>query len=91
MILDIVFIPMLVGYVYLTQYACANDDARRLYEDLFHPRAYNRLIRPRCEDSTLLTIKLGLRLSHIVEVVRANGPGVLQILIIFHFIFIQQK
>ena len=90
MILDVVFMHMLVGYVYLTQHACANDDARRLYEDLFHPRAYNKLIRPRCEDSTLLTIKLGLRLSHIVEVVRAKGPGVCTFGLLFYFVFSQQ-
>ena len=53
-----------------TQSVVANDDVRRLYEDLIQPMTYNKLIRPRHDQSDVLRINLGLRLAQIVEVVR---------------------
>lgn len=45
----------------------ANPEARRLYDDLL--TNYNRLIRPVGNNSDRLTVKMGLRLSQLIEVV----------------------
>ncbi len=45
----------------------ANPEARRLYDDLF--TNYNRLIRPVGNNSDTLTVKMGLQLSQLIEVV----------------------
>lgn len=47
--------------------ASANPDAKRLYEDLLSN--YNRLIRPVGNNSDRLTVKMGLRLSQLIDVV----------------------
>ena len=47
--------------------ATANPDAKRLYDDLLSN--YNRLIRPVGNNSDRLTVKLGLRLSQLIDVV----------------------
>nr|CAH7717349.1 unnamed protein product [Callosobruchus chinensis] len=44
----------------------ANPDAKRLYDDLLSN--YNRLIRPVGNNSDRLTVKLGLRLSQLIDV-----------------------
>ena len=44
-----------------------NPDARRLYEDLL--TNYNKLIRPVANNSDKLMVKLGLRLSQLIDVV----------------------
>ncbi|KAK7870124.1 hypothetical protein R5R35_011099 [Gryllus longicercus] len=44
----------------------ANPDAKRLYEDLLSN--YNRLIRPVGNNSDRLTVKMGLRLSQLIDV-----------------------
>ena len=49
--------------------ALANPDARRLYDDLLRKSGYNKLIRPVSNSSDLLTVKLGLRLSQLIDVV----------------------
>lgn len=46
----------------------ADQDAKRLYEDLLTD--YNRLIRPVGNNSDRLTVKLGLKLSQLIDVVR---------------------
>ena len=46
----------------------ADQDAKRLYEDLLTD--YNRLIRPVGNNSDKLTVKLGLKLSQLIDVVR---------------------
>lgn len=46
----------------------ANPDAKRLYDDLLSN--YNRLIRPVGNNSDRLTVKMGLRLSQLIDVVR---------------------
>ncbi|KAK0180180.1 hypothetical protein PV327_005849 [Microctonus hyperodae] len=48
--------------------ASANPDAKRLYEDLLSN--YNRLIRPVGNNSDRLTVKMGLRLSQLIDVVK---------------------
>lgn len=45
----------------------ANPDAKRLYDDLMS--SYNRLIRPVVNNSDTLTVKLGLKLSQLIDVV----------------------
>ena len=44
-----------------------NPHAKRLYDDLLSN--YNRLIRPVNNDSDTLTVKLGLKLSQLIDVV----------------------
>ena len=51
--------------------AMANPDAGRLYSDLLSN--YNRLIRPVSKHTEIVTIKLGLRLSQIVDLVSTEG------------------
>lgn len=48
----------------------ANPDAKRLYDDLLSN--YNRLIRPVGNNSDRLTVKMGLKLSQLIDVVRLN-------------------
>lgn len=44
-----------------------NQDAKRLYDDLLSN--YNRLIRPVGNNSDRLTVKMGLKLSQLIDVV----------------------
>ncbi|GIY72871.1 neur_chan_LBD domain-containing protein [Caerostris darwini] len=44
-----------------------NPDAKRLYDDLMS--SYNRLIRPVSNNSDTLTVKMGLKLSQLIDVV----------------------
>uniref|UniRef100_T1H9T1 Neur_chan_LBD domain-containing protein n=1 Tax=Rhodnius prolixus TaxID=13249 RepID=T1H9T1_RHOPR len=46
--------------------ALANPEAKRLYDDLLSN--YNRLIRPVGNNSDRLTVKMGLRLSQLIDV-----------------------
>lgn len=50
-----------------TQMVEANPDAKRLYDDLLSN--YNRLIRPVANNTEKLTVKLGLKLSQLIDVV----------------------
>ena len=64
--------------------ATANPEAKRLYDDLLSN--YNRLIRPVGNNSDRLTVKMGLRLSQLIDVVsftliHANTFS-------FHFLFL---
>jgi len=52
--------------VLLSAGAEANPHAKRLYDDLLHD--YNRLIRPVNNFSETLTVRLGLRLSQLIDV-----------------------
>lgn len=47
-----------------------NPDAKRLYDDLLSN--YNRLIRPVGNNSDRLTVKMGLKLSQLIDVVSIN-------------------
>ena len=53
--------------VFIFHSANANPDAKRLYDDLMY--SYNRLIRPVSNNSDTLTVKMGLKLSQLMEVV----------------------
>lgn len=48
--------------------SAASADAKRLYDDLMS--SYNSLIRPVGNVSERLTIKVGIRLTQLVDVVR---------------------
>ena len=60
LVFDSVWNPGLVG-------VNANPDAKRLYDDLLSN--YNRLIRPVINHTEKVTVKLGVSLSQIVELV----------------------
>lgn len=45
-----------------------NPDAKRLYDDLLSN--YNRLIRPVSNNNDTVVVKLGLRLSQLIDLVR---------------------
>ncbi len=47
----------------------ASPDAKRLYDDLLRKSTYNKLIRPVGNTSDTLTVKLGIRLTQIIDVV----------------------
>lgn len=55
----------------------ANPDARRLYDDLLSD--YNRLIRPVFNASDRVTVKLGLRLSQLMDLVSQKMTMLLQL------------
>lgn len=46
-----------------------SDDARRLYYDLLTGRKYNKLIRPVGNSSQKLNVKMGIRLSQLIDIV----------------------
>lgn len=50
--------------------ALANPEAKRLYDDLLSN--YNRLIRPVGNNSDKLTVKMGLRLAQLIDVVSSR-------------------
>ena len=51
----------------LVNYTSANPDAKRLYDDLLSN--YNRLIRPVSNNTDTVLVKLGLRLSQLIDLV----------------------
>ena len=57
----------LVVQLCLLTSASANPDAKRLYDDLLSN--YNRLIRPVSNHTDKVTVKLGVRLSQLVDLV----------------------
>lgn len=54
----------------LTSVVEANPDAKRLYDDLLSN--YNRLIRPVSNNTDTVLVKLGLRLSQLIDLVSEN-------------------
>ena len=50
----------------------ANSDAKRLYDNLLRKSGYNKLIRPVINNTDKLIVKLGLRLSQLIDVVRIH-------------------
>lgn len=63
-----IFAAVVIGQLalpYASVYGSA--DAKRLYDDLLSN--YNRLIRPVGNNSDRLTVKMGLKLSQLIEVV----------------------
>ena len=65
---EIMFIISLFIFCFLfTPEVNGNQDAKRLYESLF--KDYNVLIRPVENASDFITVKLGLKLIKIIELV----------------------
>lgn len=60
-------LPWLILGIIFNRLISANPDAKRLYDDLLSN--YNRLIRPVGNNSDRLTVKLGLKLSQLIDVV----------------------
>ena len=58
-----------------------NPDAKRLYDDLLSN--YNRLIRPVANNTDKITVKMGLKLSQLVDLVSSNEQKTF--IIILHF------
>jgi hypothetical protein len=77
---DGVLLVMEAGYLVqlvlllLSNCADASQLSKTLYDDLLSRSGYNRLIRPVGNTSDILTIKLGLRLTQIIDVVRVLRP-----------------
>lgn len=65
--------PTILGWSVLVEVAMtvcfASPDSKRLYDDLLKKSGYNRLIRPVENNSDTLVVKLGLRLTQIIDVV----------------------
>ena len=57
----------LLCFICLFKCIVGNQDAKRLYDDLLSN--YNRLIRPVGNNSDRLTIKMGLKLSQLIDIV----------------------
>lgn len=55
-------------YFLMAQKVAGNPDAKRLYDDLLSN--YNRLIRPVSNNTQTVLVKLGLRLSQLIDLVR---------------------
>jgi len=47
----------------------ANDNAKRLYDDLLRNSGYNKLIRPVGNSTDKLIVKMGIRLSQLIDIV----------------------
>jgi len=60
----------MVGTVDFAAATMANTDAKRLYDDLLRKSGYNQLIRPVINNTDKLIVKLGLKLSQLIDVVR---------------------
>ena len=52
---------------------CGNPDAKRLYDNLLRKNGYNKLIRPVGNNTDKLTVRLGLRLSQLIDVVSSSN------------------
>lgn len=50
----------------------ANDNAKRLYDDLLRNSGYNKLIRPVGNATDKLIVKLGIRLSQLIDIDEKN-------------------
>lgn len=62
-----IFICLIIFNQLRSAQSASNSDANRLYEDLM--MSYNRFVRPVQNDSDTLMVKLGLKLSQLIDVV----------------------
>ena len=63
----LVYYLSLIIFNEIQQPAKANNDAKRLYEDLM--TSYNRFVRPVGNNSDVLVLKMGIKLSQLIDVV----------------------
>jgi len=54
----------------MTSRSLQNPDARRLYDDLMS--SYNKLIRPVQNSNSTVTVRLGLKLTQIIDLVGSH-------------------
>ena len=68
---DVMCVPrqlvLLVSLFLMVALVQPNPDAKRLYDDLLSN--YNRLIRPVANNTDKITVKMGLKLSQLVDLV----------------------
>lgn len=80
--------PLLAGLrlvLVLHAVVCSgSEEAKRLYDDLLEKSNYNKLIRPMGNDS--LIVKIGLRLTQIIDVVSTDTT-----ILYFAYLYIQRK
>lgn len=69
-LLSCVSVVLLVLFAWCCRETAANPDAKRLYDDLLS--TYNRLIRPVRNNTETVLVKLGLRLSQLIDLVRVH-------------------
>lgn len=62
-------IAVFILHLIVVREITGNPDAKRLYDDLLSN--YNRLIRPVSNNTQTVLVKLGLRLSQLIDLVRA--------------------
>ena len=55
--------------LYCFEFCDASPEAKRLYDNLLRRGDYNKLIRPVGNSSDKLVVKIGLRLTQIIDVV----------------------
>lgn len=61
---------VLFVFLVIASVVLGNPDAKRLYDDLLSN--YNRLIRPVDKNNNTVLVKLGLRLSQLIDLVIKN-------------------
>lgn len=61
---------LLFGILSLSKLVISNMYAKQLYEDLLRKKGYNSFVRPVMNDSDVITVKIGIRLTQIIDVVR---------------------
>ncbi|KAH9499313.1 Acetylcholine receptor subunit alpha-like 1 [Bulinus truncatus] len=71
-LLSVVVIRPCLLFVFVAPCQEANDDAKRLYDDLLLKHGYNRLIRPVGNNSDKLVVKMGIRLSQLIDIDEKN-------------------
>uniref|UniRef100_A0A0B6YJM9 Uncharacterized protein n=2 Tax=Arion vulgaris TaxID=1028688 RepID=A0A0B6YJM9_9EUPU len=60
-------------FLFLIIVVCeASDNAKRLYDDLLRRSGYNKLIRPVGNNSDRLVVRLGIRLSQLIDIDEKN-------------------
>ena len=68
---DVMCVPrqlvLLISLFLMVTKVQPNPDAKRLYDDLLSN--YNRLIRPVANNTDKITVKMGLKLSQLVDLV----------------------
>jgi len=50
----------------------SSEKAKKLHEDILHKSGYNKVIRPVINASDHIDVRLGLKLSQLIDVVSSN-------------------
>lgn len=76
---------LLLVLILLCESVQANPDAKRLYDDLLSN--YNRLIRPVSNNTDTVLVKLGLRLSQLIDLVSKYLMSIINCIYLFENYF----